>query len=127
MNKKPMTRLALALGLVTGITAVHAASPPDNYAKQIWMDETLTNVTGDDTVLNSVKADQSGADSGMIDVYQNGEGNGGGVTSVEQALTQTGSENTLRIGQGATQFYMSQTRVTPFLILTPLFPVRGAK
>lgn len=108
MNKMPLSRLSIALGLAMSALPLHAASPPDDYAKQIWMDETLTNVIGNDTVLNSVKADQSGADSGLIDVYQNGEGNQAGTTipgdpsPSESPLRQEGSGNTLRIGQGAT-------------------------
>lgn len=116
MKKMPVPRLAMAISLLMGVDLAYAVAPPgaDTYTKQIWMDETLTNVTGNDVALNSVKADQSGATSGLIDVYQNGEGNqawstvsmpgpdGQGVVAGEQALTQTGSGNTLRIGQGAT-------------------------
>ena len=96
MHKKSLSRVVVALGLAHTALSAHAVNPPeyDIYTKQLWMEETASDLDGGGLSPNYANVNQSGALSGVVDINQNGEAN-------RVDFQQNGAGNVMRVGQGA--------------------------
>lgn len=96
MHKKSLSRVVVALGLAHTALSTHAVNPPeyDIYTKQLWMEETASDVDGGGLSANYTNVNQSDAQSGVVDINQNGEAN-------RVDFQQYGAGNVMRVGQGA--------------------------